>query len=112
MSLFDNAPRQRWPRSQHFRLTEKGIEAEAQYREMIAAARDGQGRFSYDAARAAWALPLKLEPSDGLCLGELQTEPRTLPEIVLALEPCGSTKQEVRAAVERLVDGGFLDLVV
>lgn len=62
------------------------------------------GRSNFDAARAAWAAPLMLEPADGLFFGELSGGPKTIEEVADALESCGTTRREVKAAIDRLTD--------
>ena len=76
---------------------------------MILESRELEGRSSFDAARLAWAQGLSLESADGLYLGELQSGARTLEELVRALEPCGTTRQEIRAAIDRLTAAGMVD---
>lgn len=108
--IFEREPGKRWPRSQRFQLTDKGVEAEASYRAMLVENRaTSNGRPSFDAARAAWATPLALEPSDGLYLGELHEAPRTIEDMVQALELCGTVRREVREAVNRLTDLGLVE---
>jgi len=110
--IFERSPGKRWPRSQRFQLSSKGSEAEASYREVIVAARVESGRQSFDAARAAWASRLTLDPNDGLYLGELQSGPRSIEEITRALATCGSTKQEVHVAIDRLTGLGLMEAVI
>jgi hypothetical protein len=110
--IFDRPPRMRWPRAQKFRLSSRGADAEASYREIIVAARAVEGRTSYDAARAAWAGSLpSVQPNDGSYLVELQSGPRTLHELALALDACGATREEVKAAIERLADAGMVEAI-
>src|SRR5579864_1538285 len=105
-SIFHRESWRRWPRSQKFALSQRGADAETQYRETIQASRGESGRASFDAARLAWAQPLKIEPGDGLFLGELKGGPRTLEELTRALEDVGSTKREIKAGIERLINAG------
>ena len=63
-------------------------------------------------ARTEWAARLKLEPNDGLYLGELLEAPRTIPEIAASLDGCGPQRSDVHAAVERLVQLRMMELVV
>src|SRR5260370_19055718 len=101
--LFEREPGKRWPRSQQFRLSAKGAEAQATYREMLHGEREGSGgRSSFDSARASWAKPLALEPSDGLYLGELEAGPKTIEEKVQALDGCGSGRPGVQGAHRRV----------
>ena len=110
--LFEREPGKRWPRSQQFRLSAKGVEAQISYRSMLHGEREGTGgRLSFDAARASWAKPLALESSDGLYLDELETGPKTIEEMVQALDACGSTRREVKAAINRLTTVGMIEPV-
>jgi len=81
-------------------------------REVIVASRAEAGRKSFDLARTEWAARLKLEPTDGLYLGELLEAPRTIPEIAASLDGCGPQRSEVRPAVKRLVQVRMIELVV
>jgi len=98
-------------RSQKFRLSPKGNEAQASYSEMITTAKDGTGRAQFDAARQGWAAPLGLLSDDGLYLVEFFGEGRTIAEAVRNLDSCGTTPKEVKAAVERLLKNGMLEPV-
>lgn len=107
-SLRDPSPKRRWPRSERFTLSAKGDEAETAYRSTIVASRAQEGRASYDAARAAWAASFRVEPDDGLYLGEIRSGPTSLERLVEALETCGKTRKEALAALERLFDAGLI----
>ena len=107
--IFEREPGKRWPRSQKFKLSDKGAQAEASYREMIVKQQTGTGRASFDAARALWAEPLQLQPNDGLFLAELHTGPRTMDELIRALDECGTTRREVKEAVDRMTSIGMID---
>lgn len=78
---------------------------------MIEAARAMPGRPSFDAARTAWAAGLQVQPNDGLYLVELENRPLTIEEMVKTLETCGSTRQDVRVAIERLTIAGMVEIV-
>jgi hypothetical protein len=93
----------RWPRSQKFRLSAMGVVAGAAYLEQVAAARADSGRASFDKARNAWASPLRLKPEDGACLIELESGPRTIADMAEALDACGTSAGEVKAAMKRLL---------
>jgi hypothetical protein len=108
----ESAPRTNWSRSQRFQLSPAGREAGLNYRQVIVASRAEAGRKSFDVARAEWAARLKLEPTDGLYLGELLEAPRTIPEIAASLDGCGPTPSDVRKAVERLVRLRMMELVL
>jgi hypothetical protein len=106
----DDLPTQkrRWPRSQQFTLSPLGSEAEASYRATIVASRTESGRASFDAARMAWATSFRVEPDDGIYLGEVAAGPLRLEKIVAALEACGKTRKDAQAAIERLFDAGLM----
>lgn len=72
------------------------------------ASREASGRASFDQARAAWAGTYQLEADDGLYLAEFKSGPTNLPKLIAALETCGKTRSDAIAALERLVDTGFL----
>jgi len=100
-----NSPR--FPRGQRFALSPSGAEAEAAYRVAVHDAR-GMGRDALDTAARRWAEPLALDPCDGVLLGELRVGPRTLPQLSRAMECCGTTDADVRAALDRLVRAGLV----
>lgn len=108
--LQDPPPRRRWPRSQRFILSEKGVTAEADYRSTIIASRDdaARGRDAFDAARTEWARTWGVQTDDGLYLGEVKAGPKTLEQLVTALETCDKTKQDAIEAVGRTFDAGLL----
>jgi hypothetical protein len=93
----------RWPRGQKFVLSATGVEAEASYREAVATARSS-GRSALDASQRAWAEPYALQPGDGVILGELRGGKRSIADLAKALEDCGTTAADVKAAVDRLTD--------
>jgi hypothetical protein len=95
----------RWPRGQKFTPSPEGVTAEEAYRTAVAAARQS-GRAALDAALAAWAAPLGVQPGDGVVLSQLRAERRGIPDLCRALEEAGIAAAEVRAAVDRLVAAG------
>ncbi len=95
----------RWPRGQKFTLSPEGVAVEATYRAAVAGARLS-GRAALDAALAAWAMPLHVQPGDGVVLSELRAARRGIPELCRALEEAGIEPDEVRGAVDRLVAAG------
>lgn len=99
----------KWHRTQRFSLSTSGSEAGERYRSMIVAARESEGRGAFDAARTAWAQTTKLDPGDGAFLGELLDGPLTIDQLFRALDACGTTREETRAAVDRLAAAGFLE---
>jgi hypothetical protein len=108
LSSLDASKGLRWPRGQRFALSASGTEAEASWR---AAAQDAraQGRSALDVAHQRWADPLGLDPSDGLVLSELRPGKRSIAELVRTLEVCGTSQDQVRASVRRLVTRGLVD---
>ncbi|HVI93467.1 MAG TPA: hypothetical protein VM753_05645 [Anaeromyxobacter sp.] len=100
----------RWPRGQKFTLSPEGGVAEEAYRAAVATAR-ASGRAALDAALAAWAAPLGVQPGDGIVLSELRQARRGIPELSRALEEAGIAPDEVRAAIERLVGAGAVSPV-
>src|SRR5919204_1341940 len=97
----------RWPRGQKFVLSVAGVDAEAAYRDAITAAR-AQGRTALEGAQRTWAEPLRIEPSDGVVLGELRGGKKSIADVARALEDCGVTQPEVKSAVDRLTDAGLV----
>jgi hypothetical protein len=108
MTLDERPPKMRWPRAQRFALSDRGIEAEAAYRQQIVASRTESGRASFDTARAAWAQTHALQVDDGLYLAEVAAGPVNLSQIVVSLESCGKTRLDALAALERLADAGMI----
>jgi len=101
----------RWPRGQKFTLSAQGREAHEAHRQAVQQAR-GVGRGALDAALLAWAAPRKVEPGDGVLLGELLEQPRGLADLSRALDDAGHSAAEVRSAVGRLVAAGLVEPVV
>lgn len=106
--ISDRTPPARWPRMQKFALSPRGLQAEAAYRDAIVASRSREGRESFDGARTAWAAQFALQPDDGLYLAEVRDRPVNLQQVVAALETCGKRRVDAVAAIERLVDAGFV----
>lgn len=104
----DKPAKRKWPRSQRFTLSEKGMAAEQEYRTSIERARDQGGRAAFEAARTTWATTYKVEPDDGAYLGELRGGPHQVAKIVDALYTSGKTRPEAYEALERLLDAGLL----
>ncbi len=98
----------RWPRGQRFSLSPLGVESAATYRQAVAGAR-AQGRESLETAERAWAGPRLLAPGDGVVLCQVEPGRRSLGDLTRALEPCGITAAEVKAAVDRLADAGLIE---
>jgi hypothetical protein len=107
----DTQSKVRWSRSQKFRLSEAGRSAGAALQASIVASRVEAGREAFEAACRAWAEPLALHHGDGVYLSELKDQPRTLKELLTSLDGCGPTQSDVKAALERLVNARFVELV-
>lgn len=100
----------RWPRGQKFTPSTTGAEAARAYRAAVTEAR-GMGRSGLDTALAAWATALGVNPTDGAVLVELKDKPVGLPDLGRSLEQAGVELTELRAALDRLVKAGLVDLV-
>ena len=98
----------RWPRGQKFVMSISGVAAESAYREAVQAAR-AQGRGALDAAQQAWAVPLRVQPSDGVVLGELRSGRKSIADLARGLEECGTSLAEVKSAVDRLTDARLVE---
>jgi len=98
----------RWPRGQKFVLSASGTAAEVAYREAVQNAR-AQGRAALELAQRSWAAPLGLESADGVLLGELRGSRKSIADLARALEDCGTTAAEVKAAVDRLAGAGLIE---
>jgi hypothetical protein len=101
----------RYGRSQKFRLSQKGTEAVSAYEHTIAAARTGNGRAEFEAARQAWGAPRGLAPEDAQYLVEFGAAGRTMKETADALRDCGTSAKDVKEATERLIGFGMLEPV-
>jgi hypothetical protein len=101
----------RWPRSERFVLSVQGVAAEARYRAEIVTARSAGGRASFDAARSAWSESLRLNPDDGVYLGELRGGAATLAQIVEGVQVCGQSRTQAVDAMARLLDLGLIEPV-
>lgn len=98
----------RWPRGQKFALSERGIVAEASYRDVVAAARSS-GRSALELAQQQWAVPLGVAPQDGVLLAQLRGGKRSIAEVARLLEDCGTTAADVKSAIDRLTDALLVD---
>ncbi len=101
----------KYGRAQKFRLTSKGTESADSYTAMIEAARKGDGRTEFEAARKAWAAPRGLAPDEGLFLIEFGAAGSTLKEVTERLDGCGTPAKEVQAALKRLLANGMIEPV-
>ena len=102
--------RKRFARGQKFAVSTAGAEAAEAYRAAVQAARSS-GRTALESALVAWAEPRSVAPADGVILGELAGKPVGLSRLAEALEPSGTTPDEIRAGVGRLLDAGMIELV-
>ena len=98
----------RWPRGQRFSLTPQGGDAEVAYRASVQDAR-ALGRNALEAAERRWAESLGLLPCDGVVLSELRPGRRSLADLGRALESCGTSADEIRTRVGRLVEKGLVE---
>lgn len=110
-SIFGREEGTRWPRGQKFQLTAAGRDAEARYQEALKGAHQAGGRAAFDEATAAFAGPLNIKPGDGAYLEELKAQPRTIVDLVEALQDGGATKAEVKAALDRLIAAKLVEPV-
>jgi hypothetical protein len=98
----------RWPRGQKFGLSQRGLEAECAYREAVAAAR-ASGRGALETAERNWAVPLGIQPNDGVVLGELRGGRRSIADLARELESCGVSATDVKAIVDRLCEAQLVE---
>lgn len=109
----DQPSRLRWARSQRFRLTAKGLEAERSWQERLAKDRAGSvgGRAGFDTASTEWAKAFGVQPDDAAFLSELATETRRLEDVLAALADTGVSREQVKTVLERLHAAGLLEPV-
>jgi len=100
----------RWPRGQKFALSPAGEAAESGYREAVASAR-AAGRTALESTLAAWAAPLGVRAGDGVVLSELRAGRLGVPDLVNRLDTAGIAPDEVRAALQRLVEAGVVGAI-
>jgi hypothetical protein len=101
----------RWPPRQRFSLTAAGQESRQRRQQCIAAARAAEGgRDAQEQAEREWAVPLGVDPRDGVYLEELAAAGgRTVTHLAEALADCGVTRVEAQAAVDRLFKAGLVE---
>jgi hypothetical protein len=109
-SIFDRTPGARFPRGQKFQISPAGVEAEERYQAALQASRERGGRAALDEATAAWASALGVAPGDGVYLTELKGGARSISDLAESLESAGATKNEAKAAIERLLKAKLVDL--
>ncbi len=101
----------RWPPRQRFLATEQGKAALLQYEEAIKGYQQGfeRSRDSLDKVQGSWAEQFKVVAADASILSEFASAKEKLPrEVQAALEDCGTSLQDVQAAVDRLYLAGLL----
>jgi hypothetical protein len=89
-------------------MSPEGVVAEGTYRDAVQTART-RGRIALEIAQLAWAEPLGVQPGDGVVLGELRNGKKSIAELSRALEDCGTTQLEVKAAIDRLSDAHLVE---
>lgn len=110
MSIPPPRPR-RWPRSELFRLSERGQQAAQAYLDAIVASREEGGRRSFDDARLAWAVERDVKPEEGLTLREFVDGPLSLIECTARLQGCGPDKKSLQASLLRLIERDLVEPV-
>lgn len=108
MSDADQHARLRWARSQRFRLTSRGLEADSEWRTTLSSVRS-QGKTIYEAALSTWATTFKVQPDDASYLSELREKPVRLEDVAKALADTGASREHVKQALERLFEAGLME---
>ncbi len=103
-----NQTRLRWARSQKFRLTPKGGEAELLWRTRLSEVRS-QGKQIFEAALQEWATQFKVRPDDAAYLSELAAQPVRLEDIAKAVADTGASREQVKTVLERLYEAGLME---
>lgn len=106
-----STPRLRWARSQRFRLTSKGVEAENIWRVRLAGVRGADGRAAFDAGLASWATEFKVQPDDAAYVRELAPAPLRLEDVAKAVADTGASREDAKKALERLFEAGLVEPV-
>ncbi len=101
----------RWARSQKFRLTPKGTEAELLWRTRLSEVRS-QGKQVFEAALQEWATQFKVRPDDAAFLSELATQPVRLEDVAKAVADTGASREQVKQVLERLYEAGLMESAV
>lgn len=103
LASFKPSGGRRWPRGQRFGLTAAGLAAEEALAAAVREAR-AQGRATLETAQLRWAEPLGLQSTDGVVLAQLRQGRQSLAGVAEALADCGTTRAEVKLAMDRLVE--------
>lgn len=99
----------RWAPRQRFLATERGRAALAQYEEAIRGLHlRGGERQALEELQQGWGASFQVSPQDAAVLGEFGAAERLPREVLGALEGCGTSLQEVQAAIDRLFTAGLL----
>jgi hypothetical protein len=101
----------RWARAQRFRLTGKGAEGLKAWRAAMEKVQGADGRTAFDAIRIVWAKDFAVEPEDGLLVSELSGAPLRLEDLLKSLEDTGTSRDQVKAGLERLHTAGLVEPV-
>ena len=102
--------RLRWGRSQRFRLTSRGVEAETLWRTRLAEVQSA-GRAAFDASLASWATEFKVQPDDAAYVSELSSSPLRLEDVARAIADTGASREDAKKALERLFEAGLVEPV-
>ena len=101
----------RWARAQRFRLTGKGAEGLKAWRAAMEKVQGADGRMAFDAVRIEWAKQFAVQAEDGLLVSELSGAPMRLEDLLKTLEDTGTTRDQVKSALERLHTAGLVEPV-
>lgn len=92
-------------------MTGKGAEGLKAWRAAMEKVQGASGRTAFDAARVEWARQFAVESEDGLLVSELSGTPMRLEDLLKTLEDTGTTRDQVKAALERLHTAGLVEPV-
>lgn len=101
-------PRLKWARSQRFRLTARGEEAHASWKERLAAVQN-QGKTAFDAAQTEWAKGFAISPDDATFVTELAPASLRVEDIEKAFSDLGVSRQAVKDSILRLYEAGLVE---
>lgn len=109
MTDADQPARLRWARSQRFRLSPRGVEAEQQWRTTLETVQSA-GRAAFDSGLAHWATEFKVQPDDASYVRELKASPLRLEDVAKAVADTGTSREDVKKALERLYEAGLVEV--
>jgi hypothetical protein len=101
-------PRLKWARSQRFRLTVKGEEANQSWKERLAAAQN-HGKGAFDTAQGDWAKAFGISPDDATYVAELAPTSLRVEDIEKAFTDLGISRQSVKDSLLRLYEAGLVE---